>query len=98
MSQIVQPAWEDPLYCYGLCVIIPVSGSEQAPGNPRAGPSANVEKAACSEPCATGACIIFILNSAASSGVHHSMSYYTRFLLILTFILSMSSFWQAMLP
>jgi hypothetical protein len=30
MSQIVQPAWEDPLYCYGLCAIIAVPGLEQA--------------------------------------------------------------------
>jgi hypothetical protein len=45
MSQIVQPAWEDPLYCYGLCAIIAVPGLEQAPCR-RVG---NVEKAACSE-------------------------------------------------
>jgi hypothetical protein len=58
MSQIVQLCGKILLYYYGLCAIIPVSVLEQAPGKPRAGPSANVEKAACSEPCAR-ACIIF---------------------------------------
>jgi hypothetical protein len=105
MSQIIQPYGKIFLYYYGLCAIIPVSGLEQAPGKPRAGPSANVEKAACSEPCA-GHASYFKLSCVILAFIvlrdYYIACLTTRdffwFWLLFSFTLSMSSFWQVMLP